>query len=76
MIAERRTRDVHLVSAWAAGIALLCLGIGLHGATAPLIPVSDSCGERGCGPGELEGDAVDVGEGDQEGAAGEEGALG
>jgi hypothetical protein len=35
----------------------------------------DSCGERGCGPGEVEGDAGDVGAGDQEGAEGEGGAL-
>lgn len=42
MIAEPKTRNAHLASAWAAGIALLCLGIGLHGATAPLVPVTES----------------------------------
>lgn len=38
MITEPKTRDAHLLSAWAAGMALLFLGIGLHGATAPLMP--------------------------------------
>lgn len=41
MISEPRHRNDHLASAWAAGLALLCLGIGLHGATAPLLPLSD-----------------------------------
>ncbi len=36
----------------------------------------DSCGEHGCGPGEVEGDAGDDGTGDQEGAEGQGGALG
>ena len=36
----------------------------------------DSCGERGCGPGEVEGDAGDAGEGDPKGEEGEGGALG
>ena len=36
----------------------------------------DSCGEHGCGPGEVEGDAGDDGEGDQEGEEGEGGAFG
>lgn len=30
----------HFASTWAAGLALLCLGIGLHGATEPLVPAS------------------------------------
>lgn len=42
MILESKSKNAHLASAWAAGVALLCLGIGLHGATAPLVPVSDS----------------------------------
>lgn len=36
---------------------------------------SDSCGERGCGSGEVAGDAGDDGEGGWESAASEEGAL-
>jgi len=40
MIAEPNTRNAHLLSAWSAGIALLCLGVGLHGATSPLLPPS------------------------------------
>ena len=38
MILEPKTRDAHLVSAWTAGLALLCLGVGLHGAAQPLLP--------------------------------------
>lgn len=39
MILEPKHRNAHLLSAWAAGVALLCLGIGLHGAAVPLLPV-------------------------------------
>ena len=35
----------------------------------------DSCGQHGCGPGEVEGDGGDVGAGDQEGEEGQGGAL-
>jgi periplasmic protein TonB len=42
MILESNTRDAHLISAWTTGLALLCLGVGLHGAAQPLLPVSDS----------------------------------
>lgn len=42
MIHEPKTNSAYLISAWSAGIALLCLGIGLHGATAPLIPAPDA----------------------------------
>ncbi len=41
MITPARQRDAHLLSAWAAGIALLCLGIGMEGAGMPLLPVSE-----------------------------------
>lgn len=41
MITEPKTNNASLISAWSAGIALLCLGIGLHGATSPLLPTSD-----------------------------------
>ena len=40
MIAPPKTRNAHLLSAWGAGIALLFLGIGLHGAGQPLIPAA------------------------------------
>lgn len=40
MIAPPKTRNAHLLSAWGAGVALLFLGIGLHGAVQPLIPVA------------------------------------
>ncbi len=36
----------------------------------------DLCGERGCRPGEVDGDAGDAGAGDWEGEEGEGGALG
>ena len=39
MILEPKGSNAHLLSAWAAGVALLCLGIGLHGAATPLEPV-------------------------------------
>lgn len=38
MIAAPKTRNAHLLSSWAAGIALLCLGIGGQGAMSPLLP--------------------------------------
>ncbi len=41
MIHEPKTNSAYLISAWSAGIALLCLGIGLHGATTPLLPAPD-----------------------------------
>lgn len=41
MITPARQRDAHLLSAWAAGIALLCLGIGMEGAGMPLLPASE-----------------------------------
>ena len=41
MIREPKTSSAYLISAWSAGIALLCLGIGLHGASAPLLPMND-----------------------------------
>ncbi len=41
MIHEPKTSSAYLFSAWSAGIALLCLGIGLHGATTPLLPAPD-----------------------------------
>jgi protein TonB len=40
MILEPKNSNAHLFSAWAAGVSLLCLAIGLQGATAPLLPVS------------------------------------
>lgn len=40
MIREPKTSSAYLMSAWSAGVALLCLGIGLHGATTPLMPMS------------------------------------
>ena len=40
MIAPPKTRNAHLLSAWGAGVALLFLSIGLHGAVQPLIPVA------------------------------------
>lgn len=40
MIRPAQNPSNHLASSWAAGLSLLCLGIGLHGATAPLLPVS------------------------------------
>ena len=42
MISEPKTRNAHLLSAWAAGVASLCLAIGLHGAATPLIPPAES----------------------------------
>ena len=41
MINESKTSSTFLISAWSAGVALLFLGIGLHGATAPLLPPGD-----------------------------------
>lgn len=41
MITEPSARSTHLLSAWSAGIALLCLVIGLHGAAVPLVPRDD-----------------------------------
>jgi protein TonB len=41
MITEPKTSNACLLSGWSAGIALLCLGIGLHGATAPLLPATE-----------------------------------
>ena len=40
MILPPQHRLAHLASSWAAGIALLFLGIGLYGAGQPLIPVA------------------------------------
>ena len=40
------------------------------------LPERDSCGEHGCGPGEVEGDVGDAGERDQESEAGKGGAFG
>lgn len=40
MIRAPKTSSAYLMSAWSAGVALLCLGIGLHGATTPLMPMS------------------------------------
>lgn len=39
MIDPPKNSNAHLLSAWGAGIALLFLGIGLHGASEPLVPV-------------------------------------
>ncbi|MBL9142165.1 MAG: TonB family protein [Verrucomicrobiaceae bacterium] len=41
MITAPKTSNAYLLSTWSAGVALLCLGIGLHGAGAPLLPASD-----------------------------------
>jgi hypothetical protein len=41
MITEPKTSSACLLSGWSADIALLCLGIGLHGATTPLLPATD-----------------------------------
>lgn len=41
MITEPKTSNASLFSAWCAGIALLCLGIGMHGATTPLMPANE-----------------------------------
>lgn len=38
MITAPKNTNAHVASAWTAGIALLCLGIGLQGATTPLLP--------------------------------------
>ena len=38
MILEPKTSALQLLPTWSAGIALLCLGVGLHGAVSPLIP--------------------------------------
>jgi len=40
VIVPPKTSNAHLLSAWGAGIALLFLGIGLHGAGQPLSPVA------------------------------------
>lgn len=37
MILAPKTTSTHLLSAWSAGVALCCLGIGLHGAGTPLL---------------------------------------
>jgi TonB family protein len=37
MILEPKNSNAHLLSAFATGVALLCIGIGLHGAGAPLL---------------------------------------
>jgi protein TonB len=42
MITAPKTSNACLLSAWSAGIALLCLGIGLHGAGTPLLPLMDT----------------------------------
>jgi protein TonB len=39
MIKPPRDTNVHLASSWAAGLAVLFLGIGVEGAMAPLVPV-------------------------------------
>ena len=41
MIVEPKTSSAYLISAWSAGIALLCLGVGLHGATTPWVPTNE-----------------------------------
>ena len=40
VIQTSKTLNVHLASAWSAGLSLLCLGIGLQGAVTPLLPAS------------------------------------
>ncbi|MEY4483838.1 MAG: hypothetical protein RL693_1290 [Verrucomicrobiota bacterium] len=42
MITETKARNAHLLSAWATGIAMLFLGIGLHGTAVPLLSSEDS----------------------------------
>lgn len=49
MILEPKGSNAHLFSAWAAGFALLCLGIGLHGAATPLEPVRAAVFKPGVG---------------------------
>lgn len=49
MIPEPQNCNAHRLSAWAGGVALLFLGIGLHGAAFPLLPVVDAVGKRGLG---------------------------
>lgn len=41
MIRPPQNSNAYLLSTWSTGIALLCLGIGLHGAGAPLLPVAE-----------------------------------
>lgn len=53
MIAPPKTRNAHLLSAWGAGVALLFLGIGLHGAVQPLIPVATEFTPRTVPPEEI-----------------------
>ena len=42
MITAPKTSNAYLLSTWSAGIALLCLGIGLHGAGTPLLPADEA----------------------------------
>jgi len=41
VIRPPQTSNAYLLSTWSAGIALLCLGIGMQGAGMPLLPASE-----------------------------------